>query len=306
MTDVSAFLSKFTAIVRDDVGYKEGKNNANKFAGDVDAPNHAPYCAIGIMSAAHRAGVDLHKHFDTPWYVAGIYQQAKRNRWLTDSPRDGDLVIEDFGHAARTGEHIEVAFPSKGARKTVGYNTSSGVGGSQSNGDGVYERTRKAGDIVAYVSMRKVLASIGIGTAQEVPRGPVIRPGDRGTVVMDLQNKLVAKGAKIVPDGVYGPRTEAAVRSLQAAYGIAVDGVTGPQTFAALSAAPPVRSKLRKGDRSMDVKRLQNLLGIPADGVYGPQTDKAVRAFQSANGLGADGVVGPATWSALYGVPITC
>ena len=50
-----------------------------------------------------------------------------------------------------------------------------------------------------------------------------------------LQRDLRAAGQRVGPiDGVYGPRTEAAVSRLQAASNIAVDGVAGPQTYTAL------------------------------------------------------------------------
>lgn len=35
-------------------------------------------------------------------------------------------------------------------------------------------------------------------------------------------------------DGIFGPKTAAAVRSLQSARGLAVDGIAGPFTFQAL------------------------------------------------------------------------
>ncbi len=57
----------------------------------------------------------------------------------------------------------------------------------------------------------------------------VISEGTEGRQVQLLQKAL---GIKV--DGVFGPETEAAVRSFQGSRGLAVDGVVGPQTSAAL------------------------------------------------------------------------
>jgi hypothetical protein len=53
-----------------------------------------------------------------------------------------------------------------------------------------------------------------------------------GTSVAAIQRAL-----GLSPDGVYGPRTRAAVRRFQRRHGLAVDGVAGPQTLAALGLA---------------------------------------------------------------------
>jgi len=67
-----------------------------------------------------------------------------------------------------------------------------------------------------------------------------IKPGDEADDdVKALQNLLIKDGATDAetvggdfgsPDGDFGPMTEAAVKKLQAAAGIAVDGIVGPQT----------------------------------------------------------------------------
>ena len=62
----------------------------------------------------------------------------------------------------------------------------------------------------------------------------VLRPGAQGGSVKILQVALNAKGYSLTADGVYGPRTEASVRSFQANRGLIVDGVVGPQTWSAL------------------------------------------------------------------------
>jgi Transglycosylase-like domain/Putative peptidoglycan binding domain len=57
-----------------------------------------------------------------------------------------------------------------------------------------------------------------------------LAPGVQSTdSVRALQKKLGVKA-----DGVYGPRTRAAVKRFQRANGLAVDGVAGPLTLAAL------------------------------------------------------------------------
>ncbi len=61
-----------------------------------------------------------------------------------------------------------------------------------------------------------------------------LRRGSRGDAVMLLQGKLAGLGYSLVADGIFGPRTENAVRSYQQARGLTVDGIVGPQTRAAL------------------------------------------------------------------------
>jgi peptidoglycan hydrolase-like protein with peptidoglycan-binding domain len=69
------------------------------------------------------------------------------------------------------------------------------------------------------------------------PSARTLRPGDRGTDVQSLQQLLhVAGHSPGAADGVYGPKTESAVRSFQSARGITVDGKVGPQTRSTLSA----------------------------------------------------------------------
>lgn len=67
----------------------------------------------------------------------------------------------------------------------------------------------------------------------EQPR--TLRVGSRGTDVERLQRAL-----GVVPaDGLYGPRTGAAVRAWQAARGLDADGIFGPASWVALAHAAP-------------------------------------------------------------------
>ena len=66
---------------------------------------------------------------------------------------------------------------------------------------------------------------------------PLLKLGSRGSAVRQLQGQLQQQGYSTDGiDGVYGRRTQAAVRTLQRDRGLAVDGIAGPATWAALNA----------------------------------------------------------------------
>ena len=58
---------------------------------------------------------------------------------------------------------------------------------------------------------------------------PTIRRGAKGAAVALLQKFLLIKD-----DGIFGPRTEAAVKDFQAEKGLTRDGIVGPKTWAML------------------------------------------------------------------------
>lgn len=61
----------------------------------------------------------------------------------------------------------------------------------------------------------------------------VIKPGYKGELVAFLQEKL-----GLATDGVYGPKTKAAVLDFQRRHGLVADGVVGPRTWAAMQVNP--------------------------------------------------------------------
>ena len=62
-----------------------------------------------------------------------------------------------------------------------------------------------------------------------------IQQGSRGAAVETAQRLLLAKGySPGAVDGIFGPKTLAAVQAFQRAMGLAVDGIAGPKTWAAL------------------------------------------------------------------------
>lgn len=63
---------------------------------------------------------------------------------------------------------------------------------------------------------------------------PVVRVGNTGQAVRDLQNAFVKLGYKLVVDGAFGPATEALVVAMQGFFKLPKDGIVGPETWATL------------------------------------------------------------------------
>jgi peptidoglycan hydrolase-like protein with peptidoglycan-binding domain len=66
---------------------------------------------------------------------------------------------------------------------------------------------------------------------------PILKPGSRGLPVRRAQKRMTLAGYDTGGvDGVYGSKTESAVKKLQQDYGLAQDGIVGPQTWAKIDA----------------------------------------------------------------------
>ena len=74
----------------------------------------------------------------------------------------------------------------------------------------------------------------------EIPSRPTLRRGTRGSHVTFLQRSLHRAGfSPGAVDGIFGARTDAAVRAFQRARGLAVDGIVGTRTWGALTRRTP-------------------------------------------------------------------
>ena len=142
--------------------------------------------------------------------------------------------------------------------------------------------------------------------------GQVLSKGDLGNSVAFLQkqlNKVLHAGLQV--DGIFGTKTQAAVKQLQGVTGERKTGVVVPQTWAAALGGRfrvGTHSILKYGHRGPLVNVLQQLLNVnghrvKVDGVFGTETWKAVVAFKERVGLhsGANkrAVVNTQVWNAL-------
>ena len=102
---------------------------------------------------------------------------------------------------------------------------------------------------------------------EESPSQPLLRQGSVGPSVTEAQAKLNRAGAQppLAEDGIFGPKTRAAVVAFQGSRGLSADGIVGPRTRTALDAGnavppPPPPSPLDCGctadDEDADVLEL--------------------------------------------------
>ncbi len=139
------------------------------------------------------------------------------------------------------------------------------------------------------------------------PDPDVLRRGSKGRTVRILQTALEKSGfSPGAIDGLFGTKTQAAVKAFQAANEMNETGVVDYATWTAL--APYIdfsTMMLRRGDTGGFVRLMQTALKNAGhdpgtiDGVFGSRTEAAVKAFQDANDLTADGIIGRRTSAKL-------
>ena len=92
----------------------------------------------------------------------------------------------------------------------------------------------------AFQSGHGLVANGIVDAATWAPLVVPVKQGSRGDAVKGVQEEFQfrnlsgdpGKGLQI--DGIFGPRTNAAVRGFQQALGLAIDGIVGPLTWRAL------------------------------------------------------------------------
>ena len=168
--------------------------------------------------------------------------------------------------------------------------------------------------------------------------GTPLRRGTTGPSVVTLQVMLnrISQSYPAIPkiptvDGLFGARTEAAVRKFQEVFNLDVDGIVGRATwnslvriYIAVTRLAELRSQgqrfyanswahqpIEQGDRGVRVEHLQYMLSVlsayipeippvTVDGIFGTATRAAVIAAQRRFGLPQTGAVDFETWDEIY------
>ena len=138
-----------------------------------------------------------------------------------------------------------------------------------------------------------------------------LRRGSRGEAVSAIQEPLKALDYyDYIVDGIFGWRTEQAIRLLQADLDLEINGIADADLqrvilSGRLEAYDPYKT-LSNGDRGYRVQEMQErlrdlgYLADDADGIFGPRTREAVELFQDENGLRETGIADSSTLRRLY------
>lgn len=223
-----ATASKVVSIAAGQVGYKEGRNNSNKY-GAAYGMNNCSWCQIFIWWCFKQAGMDWYKTAS----CTACYKHYASRAVSRDALRKGDVVYFDWDHSGDC-DHVGIVESVGSSRiTTIEGNTSSGNAGSQSNGDGVYRRYRTRSQIAKAIRPAYEAETSGGGTCNVTVQE--VKNGSKGGSVYVLQAFLKAKGyytGKV--DGAAGSLTEKAIKAFQKAMGLSQDGIAGTNTWKAV------------------------------------------------------------------------
>jgi hypothetical protein len=226
-------------IARGELGTTENPPGSNRQKyGAAYGMNGVAWCAEFVWWAFTQAGDSglIPKTAYTPTFADWF---RGRRQWGT-APRVGAVVFYDFpGDGVNRISHTGIveAVNGDGSIVAIEGNTSSGTGGSQTNGGIVARRTRRTG-IVGYGY--PAYSGAPATTAPPVSPaagGTLLRKGSKGAAVSALQARLnrdYPAYSRLVVDGDFGPATDAAVREFQRRSGLTADGIAGPATLGRL------------------------------------------------------------------------
>jgi hypothetical protein len=253
--------------LRSELGYREGRGNANKFSADLGRPGE-PWCQDFVQVIAKRAGTSGVPDTAATFVAAADY--IRRGRW-SKTPQVGAqffVYINMMGRIAHTGVVVGIS-DDGGTVYTIEGNTN--VAGGR-EGVGVFRRARPARKLPG----RSGIVGYGLPTYGAPEPGHAAAPPTKKPT-KDTAVFLLQKAVRATPDGAWGPHTDAALMivrmaatgkkltraktlALQASVGTKPDGAIGPKTRAAVVRATQL---------------IQKALRVSPDGDWGPKTDLA-------------------------------
>lgn len=248
-------------------GTKYGRWYAQKTGDSYYGESGVPYCAMFVSWVFDQAGqsvAGLPGAYCPYIKRDGVNVGINVNKYNAQA---GDIVLFDWGGDG-VCDHVGIVEVNCGSYvQTIEGNTSSGQSGSQSNGGGVYRRTR------SWSSVNCVLRpSYGASSGSTPkPSGPVTVPDQ-----LDV-------------DGYFGRNT---IAKLQSVLGTPVDGIVSSQPIenkrylAACVATDAWDFTSKCGGGSQMITKLQEKIGTTPDGWFGPNS---VKCLQSYLGTTVDG-----------------
>ena len=179
--------------LRNSVGYREGRNNANKFSRGLGRPAEF-WCADFVEYELKISGVEL---IGTSAYTPKVEAQYKKAKRLGTRPRVGAqffLYSPTAGRVCHTG--IVIGLLSGNRVRTIEGNTNDD---GSANGNGVYVRIRPALRPTNRAGIRSY------GYPRYTPTKKPAVPAPTKTTIKAVQRQL----GELVVDGDLGPKTRA-------------------------------------------------------------------------------------------------
>lgn len=215
-------LTKVFAAARANLGYKEGPGeNQNKFSAYWHHPAE-PWCADSAAYMLKQGNaLDVTWSAFTPSF-AKAYQDV--GRW-GHSPKIGAVVFFQWPGMGRIA-HVGLVESLRPDGRIITLEGNTDVAGGRTGGQ--YMRKVRGANIAGYgYPIYAPVTPVRHGD-------PVLKRGDRGQAVLNVQRALNLCGNHIALDGQFGADTDRILRTFQTHRGLQATGTTTAQTWAEL------------------------------------------------------------------------